>query len=257
MTPLFSEKEDHAMNIARPLRIIGAIALLIGGLVHLQLYFEGYRSIDKIGPSFLLNAIASGVVAAALACRREWLVKLAGIGVAAGTIGAFIISRQGEGLFDFREHGLHPSPQAIIALVVEIVAIIVLVAALLPSIADRDESSPVRLLSLSTATSAIVLVGLGAYWAGHYDTAVKTTDGGVTIVDFAFAPPSITITKGTTVVWTNSDNLDHSIVAKDNSFGSDHIAPGATFKFTFNTDGTFSYNCGIHPSMSGTITVTG
>jgi plastocyanin len=245
------------MNIGRLLRIVGAIALLIGGLVHLQLYFEGYRSIDKIGPSFLLNAIASGVVAAALVCRREWLVKLAGIGIATGTIVAFIISRQGEGLFDFREHGLHPSPQAIIALVVEIAAVLALVAALLPSIADGDESSPMRLLGLSTATSAIVLVGLGAYWAGHYDTAVKETDHGVTIANFAFDPPILTVTRGTTVVWTNSDNLDHSIVAKDHSFESNSIGPAATFQFTFNTDGTFSYNCGIHASMAGTITVTG
>ena len=245
------------MNIGRPLRIAGAIALLIGGLVHLQLYFEGYRSIDKIGRGFLLNAIASGVVAAALVCRKEWFVKLAGIGIAVGTIGAFVISRRGAGLFDFREHGLKPAPQAIIALLVEIVAILVLVATLLPSVADHDESSPMRFLGVSTATAAIVLLGLGAYWAGHYDGTVKTTDSGVTIANFAFAPPSLTITKGTTVVWTNDDKFDHSVVAKDHSFRSDSISGGSTFQFTFATDGTFSYNCGIHPSMSGTITVTG
>jgi plastocyanin len=245
------------MTIGRPLRITAAIALLVGGLIHLQLYFEGYRSIDKIGRGFLLNAIASGVVAAALACRREWFVKLAGIGIAAGTIGAFIVSRQGSGLFDFREHGFKPAPQAITALVVEIVAIVVLVATMLRSVADRDQSSPIRSLGVSTVTAAAVLIGLGAYWAGHYETTVKATDSGVTIADFAFAPPNLTVSKGTTVVWTNNDTFDHSIVAKDHSFRSDSIDHGASFQFTFATDGTFIYNCGIHPSMSGTITVTG
>ena len=245
------------MNIGRPLRITGAIAILIGGLIHLQLYFEGYRSIDKIGRGFLLNAIASGLIAAALACRKEWFVKVVGIGVAVGTVGAFILSRHGAGLFDFREHGLKPSPQAIIALLVEIVAILVLVATLLPSVADRDESSPTISLGLATATSAVALIGLGAFWAGHYTTTIKVAADAVRIADFAFTPPSLTIAKGTTVVWTNGDTFDHSIVAKDRSFRSDSIGHGATFHYTFATDGKFSYNCGIHPSMSGTIIVTG
>lgn len=245
------------MNIGRRLRTTGAIAILIGGFIHLQLYFEGYRSIDKIGRGFLLNAVASGLIAAIVACRKEWFVKVAGIGLAAGTIGAFIISRQGAGLFDFREHGLKPSPQAIIALIVEIVAILVLAARLLPSVADRDESSPALSLGFAMATSAVVLIGFGAFWAGHYNTTIKVSANDVKIADFAFAPPSLTIGKGTTVVWTNGDTFDHSVVAKDHSFRSGSIAHGATFRYTFATDGTFSYNCGIHPSMSGTITVTG
>ena len=99
------------MNLGRPLRIAAAIGLLIGGLVHLQLYFKGYRSIDKIGPSFLLNAVASGVIAAALVARKEWFVRLAGIGLAVGTIIAFILSRQDDGLFDFHEQASNRRPR--------------------------------------------------------------------------------------------------------------------------------------------------
>ncbi len=146
--------------------MLAAIALLIGGLVHLQLYFGGYRAIDKIGPSFLLNAVASAGIAAALAARKEWYLRLAGIGVGLGTIGAFVVSRQGNGLFDFREQGLEPSPQAIIALVVEIVAVVALTASFLPAVID-DESPSAGKLAVSTAVSAALLVGLGVHWAAQ------------------------------------------------------------------------------------------
>lgn len=250
------------MNIGRLLRIAAAIGLLIGGLVHLQLYFEGYRSIDKIGPSFLLNAVASGAIAAALVARKEWLVRLAGIGLAVGTIVAFIVSRQGDGLFDFREQGFEPSPQAIIALVVEIATIVLLTATFLPAVTDDGDSSA-TLLGVSTALAAVALVGFGVYWAAHYDTATGATPGneasanGVLIVDFAFDPATLTVSAGTTVTWTNADPAEHSVVATDVSFNSDNLAQGATFEHTFDSAGEFAYVCGIHQRMAGTITVTG
>lgn len=244
------------MNIARPLRIAAASALLVGGLVHLQLYFDGYRSIDKIGPSFLLNAIASSVVAAVVAVRREWLVKLAGIGVAAGTLVAFVLSRRGDGLFNFREQGLAPSPQALVALVVEIGAIIALVASFAPSVEDRSEQRPLALI-VSVAMPAVALIGLGAYWANHHDSIAFAAGNGVQISDFSFAPHDLTVARGSTVVWTNRDAFDHSVVATDVSFHSDNIGQGQTFSHTFDTAGQFSFVCGIHPQMNGTVTVTG
>ena len=253
------------MNLGRPLRIAAAIGLLIGGLVHLQLYFEGYRSIDKIGPSFLLNAIASGVVAAALVARQEWFVRLAGIGLAVGTIIAFILSRQGDGLFDFREEGLEPSPQGIIALIVEIAAIVLLAATFLPAVTD-DGGSSATLLGASTVIAAVAMVGFGVYWAAHYDTAGDASDEGqgdetsadrVGIVDFSFDPAALSVPAGTTVTWINADSVVHSVVATDVSFNSDDLGQGATFEHTFDTAGEFAYVCGIHPRMAGTITVTG
>ena len=87
------------MSNGRLLRVAAALALLIGGLIHLDLYFGGYRTIPDIGRSFMVNSIASGVVAAAVAARREWLVRVAGIGLAIGTLAAFALSRRGDGLF--------------------------------------------------------------------------------------------------------------------------------------------------------------
>lgn len=236
--------------------MVAAIALLIGGLVHLQLYFEGYRSVDKIGRSFLLHAIASGLVAAALAARKDRLVRLAGLGLAAATLGAFVMSRRAHGLFDFREHGLTPSPQATIVLVVEIAAMVALAVSFLPAVAD-DASPSVGMLGVSMAVSAAVLIGLGAYWAAHYGGTVKVTANGVQIANFAFGPADLSVAKGTTVTWTNGDAVQHSIIADDLSFKSDPIGKGSTFVNKFGSTGQFAYRCGIHPQMTGTITVTG
>lgn len=235
--------------------------LLFGGLVHLQLYFSGYRSIDKIGPSFLMNAIASAVVAAALVARKEWLVRVAGIAIASGTLVAFAISRQGDGLFDFREQGLKPSPQAIFALLAEIAALVLLAVSLLPSVINESEQPSRSIAILSTGISAVAMIGLGVYWANHYDSTVSAlgaaNHGGVQIANFAFGPADLTVSSGTTVTWTNGDGVKHTVVASDRAFKSNNLGKGATFEQKFDTAGQFAYVCGIHPQMRGTITVTG
>jgi len=225
--------------------------------VHLQLYFEGYRSIDKIGLSFLLNAAASTVVAGVLAARSEWFVRAAGMALAIGTLVAFVLSRRGNGLLDFREQGLNPSPQAIIALVAEITALGLLLATFLPAIVDEPTPQAITTTGYSLAMSAVVMVGLGAYWASHYDSTPATSGNGVGIANFVFGPADLTVAAGDTVTWTNGDAFDHTVVATDLTFRSDNLGRDAMFQFTFDQPGTFAYVCGIHPQMQGTVTVTG
>ena len=86
--------------------------------------------------------------------------------------------------------------------------------------------------------------------------ATPATNGSaVSITDFAFQPAAITVAVGTTVTWTNNDSASHTITADDGSFTSDTLATGATFSHTFDTAGTVTYHCSIHPSMTGTVTV--
>ncbi len=79
--------------------------------------------------------------------------------------------------------------------------------------------------------------------------------GTVTIKNFAFDPATLTISKGTTVTWTNEDSVPHQIVSDSNAFSSSPLGKGQTYSFTFSEIGTFSYHCAIHPSMKGTIAV--
>lgn len=78
----------------------------------------------------------------------------------------------------------------------------------------------------------------------------------VTITDFKFDPPSLSVKAGTTVTWTNKDEEPHSVVASGGAFRSSTMGTGATFSYTFTAPGTFDYVCGIHPFMPGTVTVT-
>lgn len=79
----------------------------------------------------------------------------------------------------------------------------------------------------------------------------------VTIDGFAFAPITLTVPAGTTVIWTNRDEEPHTVAASDGSFHSPGMGTGATFTHTFSTAGTFDYVCSIHPMMRGTVVVTG
>lgn len=75
------------------------------------------------------------------------------------------------------------------------------------------------------------------------------------IVDFAFAPASISIAAGTSVTWTNLDPAPHTVTATDGSWDSGLIDPDGTFSRRFATPGTFTFACLVHPSMTGTIRV--
>jgi plastocyanin len=79
----------------------------------------------------------------------------------------------------------------------------------------------------------------------------------VDIEGFAFAPASLTVNKGDTVVFTNQDSAAHTVTAASGAFTSGPLAEDAAW--TLNTadlaPGTYSYHCNFHPSMQGSITV--
>jgi amicyanin len=81
----------------------------------------------------------------------------------------------------------------------------------------------------------------------------------VDIKGFAFDPKTIAITKGDTVVWTNTDAAPHRAIsdvgsAKD-ELDSPILAKGDTYSHTFKDLGTYAYHCSIHTSMKGKIIV--
>jgi plastocyanin len=82
------------------------------------------------------------------------------------------------------------------------------------------------------------------------------TTSAVSIVDFGFEPADLTVTAGTTVTWTNTGAATHTVKWSDGTPESTGLTNGATYQRTFDTAGSFPYVCGIHGSMSGTITVT-
>ena len=94
-----------ATGVAWALRVLGALLLAGMGWIHLHLWLEGYRTIDVIGPAFLLNAIAGfGLAVLLLVTPRPLLAWVAALGAltALGTLGGLLLATT-VGLFGFKE----------------------------------------------------------------------------------------------------------------------------------------------------------
>ena len=89
---------------------------------------------------------------------------------------------------------------------------------------------------------------------------VTTTPAPVTVAikSSTFVPGTVGVTKGTTVIWTNDDGVQHTVTSvPQGTFDSGPIDPGQTYSYTFNQAGTFEYSCTIHPSIPhGNVVVT-
>jgi plastocyanin len=79
--------------------------------------------------------------------------------------------------------------------------------------------------------------------------------GAVRMAGLAFAPGTLTVARGATVVFDNDDTAPHTVTARSGGVDSGVIDPGRQFSLTVS-DG-FDYFCSIHPSMTAKIAVTG
>ncbi len=84
---------------------------------------------------------------------------------------------------------------------------------------------------------------------------VTVTAGASGKTTTAYNPNPITISRGMSVTWVNNDSITHTSTSDSNAWNSGNIAPGGTFSQTFQSSGSFTYHCMIHPNMVGTVTV--
>ncbi len=99
----------------------------------------------------------------------------------------------------------------------------------------------------------LVLAALAGTIVAVVAASAKAAD--VTIDNFAFTPAEITVKAGETITFVNHDDIPHSVVAKAGSFRSKALDTDDKFTFTFQTAGDFPYYCGLHPHMTGKVTV--
>jgi plastocyanin len=78
----------------------------------------------------------------------------------------------------------------------------------------------------------------------------------VEIEGFAFTPQDVTIPVGETVQWINLDTVRHTSTSDTLVWDSGLLAEGDTFEFTFDDVGVYPYHCTVHPTMTGTVTVS-
>ena len=77
----------------------------------------------------------------------------------------------------------------------------------------------------------------------------------VKIDNFSFAPETVKVSVGTTVTWTNRDDIPHTVVSTDGVFKSKVQDTDEKFSYTFTKAGTYSYYCSVHPKMTGKVVV--
>ena len=77
----------------------------------------------------------------------------------------------------------------------------------------------------------------------------------VSIDNFTFTPATLVVAPGTTVTWTNQDDIPHTVTATNKAFKSKPLDTNNQFSFTFTAAGTYGYFCSLHPHMTGEIIV--
>lgn len=113
-------------------------------------------------------------------------------------------------------------------------------------------SWPVTIL---TATLAVIVAAVGYLSQADPITARQDDVFEIAVVDFAFEPGTMEVPVGATVTWTNTGSRPHTVTADDGSFDSGRLDPGEQFSQTFDQPGTFTYYCGFHSEMQGSIVV--
>ncbi len=86
-------------------------------------------------------------------------------------------------------------------------------------------------------------------------TTVATVNT-VNITSTGYDPAIISVPSGTTVTWTNTDTVSHTVKSKTGDFDSGSVSGGQRFSWTFNTAGSYDYGDTNNASMSGTVIVT-
>jgi plastocyanin len=117
---------------------------------------------------------------------------------------------------------------------------------------DRTMSLP---RSLAPALLAVTLAGSLIPLAAGVSLAAAPRRAQVAIQNFAFAPLTLKVTAGTTVVWTNRDSVAHTVTATHGRWSSGTLNQGQTYAYTFKKPGTYTYHCAFHPSMVAKVIV--
>jgi plastocyanin len=106
----------------------------------------------------------------------------------------------------------------------------------------------------NTKSLAKALIAFIATFQLLATTPALAEDVAVKIDNFTFGPKELKVKAGTTVTWTNKDDIPHTIVSPNN-FRSKVLDTDGAYAFTFTTPGTYTYFCSLHPHMTGAVIV--
>ena len=109
-------------------------------------------------------------------------------------------------------------------------------------------------LAAPVVAAAVLLVsGSRSFRVSAEQTQASNAE--VKIDNFSFGPATLTVAAGSTVTWTNRDDIPHTVVSDDKVFKSNVLDTDEKFSYTFTKAGTYGYFCSIHPKMTGKVVV--
>ena len=108
---------------------------------------------------------------------------------------------------------------------------------------------------LSFQASVLVACALTMSVVADIARAAPPAGAAVQIANFTFKAQVLTVKPGTTVTWTNADDIPHTVTSNTGVFKSKVLDSGDKFSFTFAKPGQFGYFCSLHPHMTGTVIV--
>lgn len=109
-----------------------------------------------------------------------------------------------------------------------------------------------RFIPGAVLVAALLITASGLLRAG---SAADRSAVAVQIDNFSFTPEALTVKAGTTITWTNHDDIPHTVVSSDLVFRSKALDTDDKFTTTLTKPGTYSYFCSIHPKMQGKVIV--
>ena len=87
------------------------------------------------------------------------------------------------------------------------------------------------------------------------EAETETAGHDIGMDNFSFAPGTLPVPVGTTVVWTNRDDVPHTVVSTERKFKSPPLDTDEQFSYRFDAPGAYEYFCSLHPKMTGRIAV--
>jgi len=102
---------------------------------------------------------------------------------------------------------------------------------------------------------SVCLLLLALSYAPNVRAADSPTEIAIMIDNFSFTPQAVRVKAGTTIAWTNRDDIPHTVVSTDQAFKSKALDTDDKFTTTLNKPGSYTYFCSLHPKMTGKIVV--
>ena len=112
------------------------------------------------------------------------------------------------------------------------------------------KNSPILSIVILLVFGLVLMTG-----ATHASIFADDQKANVKIDNFTFNPATVTIKAGSTVHWTNGDDIPHNVVSTDKIFKSKVMDTNEEFEYKFDKPGTYDYFCGLHPKMTAKVIV--